>query len=158
MRCHPLIEGNIWRSVCNDFGRVAGTYCLRVWRETPTDFTPFPRLLGIDHEGTLYIGTSSDLPNRIGSLKKAVCAAYGGLEGYRDPAVHGAGRMIGKLFVANIAHARLCVEVHTHPLMEGNAFDHHAEEWRLLSAYAERFGEFPPLNGLKPSRVAKDAT
>jgi hypothetical protein len=161
---YPLIGGNTWKSVRDDFGVAAGTYCLRLWNDKLEGFSPIPRLLGTDFEGTLYIGTSGNLANRIGALKKAVSAAYrrleryaadSRLEGYSDPTAHGAGRMISKSLANTFTFERLCVEVHTYPLVEGNAFNHYAEEWRLLSSYAERFGEFPPLNGLKPSHVAK---
>jgi hypothetical protein len=158
MKNYPLVSGNVWQSVRDDFGLVAGTYSLRLWNDTLTDFSPITRLLRTDEEGTLYIGTSSKLPNRIGALKKAVCAAYGGIEGYRDPGVHGAGRMISKLFARTFAVERLCVEVRTHPPNADDQFYYYREEWRLLSRYAERFGEFPPLNGPKPSQVPETET
>src|ERR1700733_13515908 len=126
-----------------------GTYCLRLWNEALTGFLPITRVFGTDHEGTLYIGTSGSLPNRIGTLKKAISAAYGGLAGYRDPAAHDAGRMISKLFTYTFAFGRPCIEVRAYPPKEGSAFNHYLEEWRLLPDYAERFGEFPPLNGPK---------
>jgi len=94
----------------------------------------------------------------IGALRKAVSAAYRlpPPEGYKDPTVHGAGRMIHKLFTDVFAVGRLFVEVRPHSPVEGEPFNYYAEEWRLLSGYAERLGEFPPLNGLKPSRAAKE--
>jgi hypothetical protein len=158
MKSYQLIAGNVWQSVRDDFGPVPGTYRLQLWNEALTSFCPITRLLGIDHQGTLYIGTSGNLPNRIGTLRKAISAAYHlpPPEGYRDPTVHGAGRMISKLFTDTFAVGRLFVEVHPYPPVEGDSFNYYAEEWRLLSAYAECFGEFPPLNGLKPSRTAKD--
>jgi hypothetical protein len=110
---------------------VAGTYRLRLWNEALTGFSPIQRLLGIDREGTLYIGTSKDLPNRIGTLKKAVCAAYSEHEGYKDPTAHGVGRMMSKLFTDTFVFERLCVELQTYPPVEGDEFYYYAEEWLI---------------------------
>ena len=87
-------------------------------------------------------------------MKKAVSAAYG-IDGYKASAAHGVGRMMSDLFVRTFAPERLFLEVHSYFTVESPAhrFNHYTEEWRLIMNYVELFGEFPPLNGPKPSKV-----
>jgi hypothetical protein len=154
MTIYPLFGGRLYDEVKADHGRTAGTYRLRLRSEDLEGFTPIARLLGTDTGGTLYIGASADLPARLGTLLKSISAAYN-LDGYRDAAAHGVGRMIRPAFVAAFTPARLCVETHRYFTVASptHSFNHYTEEWRLLMQYVEQFGEFPPLNGPKPSKV-----
>lgn len=154
MSLYPLIDGNIWESVRKDHGQSPGVYFLRLRDEALSGFTAISRLLATDTRGILYIGTSAKIPNRVGALKKAVCAAYGGIEGYSDRKVHGVGRMISDRFVRAFGSSRLWVEVQPYENPAGQPYNHYEEELHQLESYAAIHGEFPPLNGPKPRRSA----
>lgn len=48
----------------------SGCYILK--ERAPNDYKKIPRLGGVDISGTLYIGESTDLPQRIKSLKQSI--------------------------------------------------------------------------------------
>ena len=53
-------------------------------------------------------------------------------------------------FVKKFAPERLCVEITTYENLA--LYDNYKIEWKLLMEYFNKFGEFPPMNGLKPDK------
>jgi hypothetical protein len=127
-------------------------------------FRPLARLLDSDEFGTLYIGTSWFVPNRANKMRGSICAAYRKLSpntyGHltnKSADAHQTGKAIKlmPLFAERLPLDHLCVtgERFSNARAPTDA-DHVHMEARLLREYAERFGEWPPLNGLN-SHTAK---
>ena len=76
LHCYPLISV-LYETMCAEVGTKTGTYRLRLWNEQRDGFTPLSRLLDIDTEGLLYIGTSEkNVVGRVTTLQHAVANAY----------------------------------------------------------------------------------
>lgn len=153
MAGYPLIEGHVWQSIHDEFGKVAGIYVLRLRTEDLTGFQTLHKLLDDDPGGTLYIGTSKDLAGRVGAMKMIVCSKYG-MQGYEGESGHPVGRMITPLLMSRFKPERFWIDVS--PFRhETDMNAHYAEETRFLMEYASKFGEFPSFNGMKLKNVAK---
>jgi hypothetical protein len=134
-------------------GEVAGVYRLHVLNDQG-GFTPIARLLEVDPEGILYLGTAIRVHGRLGELQKALSVAYDRKQwtGSR----HGVLSKLGVTprFVSRFPYERLCVTVQPLAgLSEGNPDaaidqDHYVQERRLLGEYRQWYGELPPLNAL----------
>jgi hypothetical protein len=151
MSTYLLADGECYDKVVSDHGIFPGVYQLH-FRNSKGVFEVIPRLLGEDTSGTLYIGTSVSVPYRIGNLRKSVCAAYKKM-GYKDPSPHQCGKKIVQCsrFMERFPFEGLCITVQqlradSEEVGQRDG-DHTKLEWRLLSEYFSKFGEFPPLNG-----------
>ena len=153
---YPLVEGDVWQSIHDEVGESPGTYRVKLWMPGRTDYLPIPRLMDVDKGGTLYIGTSQNVPSRVGTLKKAILAAYTGGKRYSDKEIHPVGHRINQRFINRFPVELLSLEVEVHPLVEGNQWSYFEDETRLLNEYWLLFGEFPPMNG--PKRTEKYTT
>ena len=107
------------------------------------------RLLRDDTDGLIYIGTSSHIPNRIGSLRKSLLAAYGSAE-YRDVSSHIVGRKI--VLIPGFTNAFQLNGFYVEPLRtrlseEDDQWGHYDHEAQQIAEYRAIFGESPPLNG-----------
>lgn len=74
MSGYPLIEGNVWQSIHDEFGKAAGVYVLMLRTEDLTGFQTLHKLLADDPGGTLYVGTSADVAGRVGNMKSMMCS------------------------------------------------------------------------------------
>ena len=151
MRSYALTDDNTYRDMMAEYGPFPGIYRLHIRADTGA-FDALPRLLGTDMNGVLYIGTSLRVPERIGSLRKSLHAAY--KKGvYKATAAHQCGKKIVqcKKFVERFPFEKLCLTVQpcSQPDQEmvQKESGHTKLEWRLLTEYFSEFGEFPPLNG-----------
>jgi hypothetical protein len=144
---YPLLEGNVWQSIHDKFGKAAGVYVLRLRTEDLSGFQTLHKLLADDPDGTLYIGTSANLAGRVGAMKMIVCSKYG-LHGYEGKSGHPVGRMITTLLMSRFKPEQFWVDV-TPFSREPEINAHYAEETRLLMEYASKYGEFPSFNGMK---------
>jgi len=156
--------------VCNDKlydiikstgpGLFPGIYRLHVLDENG-EFLPLPRLLDVDCQGIMYIGTSVAVPNRIGSLKKSIMTAYWQVDPknyghlpFRDASPHQTGKKIIRIprLVERFPFERLCVTVERYTgapeAMDPDVLDYgHTElEAKLLREYEMHYGEKPALN------------
>lgn len=140
-------------------GLFPGIYRLHVLDENG-EFLPVARLLGPDLFGTIYIGTSAVVPNRVGSMRKSIIGAYGIVApkiypkpDYITAGPHQTGMKILKIpqFVSKFPLQNLCVTIERYErnaLVEaGIDYGYYQLEVKLLQSYAEQFGERPALNG-----------
>lgn len=122
------------------------------------------RLLDSDENGTLYIGMSQHVPIRADKMKGSICAAYrkrnphsyGHLKS-KSTDSHQVGKAIKLMpnFNERLPLDRLCVTAERFSSARAPTdADHYEMEARLPREYAERFGEWPPFNGLN-SRTTK---
>lgn len=149
MKTYLIHEAETFNRVLDEIGRVPGIYRLHA-QSNAEQFEHIPRLLGVDEQGILYIGTSQDLITRTVSLIKSVSAAYGE-NGYATSRSHPSGMKIEQSarFRQRFPFNSLCltfercepddvsVQTNGHTIME----------WKKLNEYFASFGEFPPLNG-----------
>lgn len=147
MSGYPLIDGNVWQSIHDEFGKAAGVYVLRLRAEDLTGFQTLHKLLADDPGGTLYIGTSANVAGRVGAMKMIVCSKYG-LHGYEGKSGHPVGKMITPLLMSRFKPERFWIDV-TPFSDEIDKYAHYAAETRLLMEYASKYGEFPSFNGMK---------
>lgn len=123
---------------------------------------PIPRLLDVDPEGILYLGTSFHVPNRVIFMRRAMAAAYKALAPevyahhiYVDAGAHQTGKKltrIGRRFPDLIPFGELGVTVIPYvtekPMGQGEPdYGHFVQEEDLLRAYEAIYGERPALNG-----------
>lgn len=108
---------------------------------------PIQRMLGLDTTGTLYIGASFSLPDRLATLKKSALAAHA--EVYLNRHIHPVGRKLTDQAMRHFGGtAAYHVQVYQQPLSADPADrGHFREEGAMLKAYHEVWGEYPPLNG-----------
>lgn len=151
---YKLADRLMWEQLDRWFGSDrAGCYRLHILDDKDVP-AALPRLLAVDESGTLYIGTSRDVPNRVASLKKAIGAAYG-IEHrtgtvYRNPGEHGAGKKLNMLpaLRTSAPFERLFVSVERcESIGEDTLPANYEQEAEQLQAYRTKFGEWPPLNG-----------
>lgn len=149
--CYPLLSAP-YEKMLAEVGNKSGTYRLRLWNEQRDGYTPLPRLLDVDTDGVLYIGTSEEkIVSRVDELRHAVANVYN-LQGFNRSKHHTCANAIREQFVEKILPERLCIEMTTY---EGlHIYQNYTIEWHLLADYFAKFGEFPPLNGLKPDKVS----
>lgn len=151
MRVYLLSDPKLHDKLCEDLGYIPGIYRLH-FQSAAGGFERIPRLLDVDDQGILYIGTSVSIPYRISSLKKSVSAAYG-IDGYQDPGTHQCGKKIVQSlkFRERFSFAGYCLTVDPcKPDDDAVGYrdgDHTKLEWQKLIEYFNRFGEYPPLNG-----------
>jgi hypothetical protein len=138
-------------------GLFRGIYRLHVLDERG-EFLPLSRLLDNDVLGIIYIGTSKEVPNRVGSLRKSVSAAYRKIASktyahlpYMTEGPHQAGRKIMRIprFVEHFPFERLCVTVEKYAgsQVETADYGYYDLETKLLELYEKQYGERPALNG-----------
>ena len=158
--CYMISDDGMWASVTSLFdGPFSGVYRLHALGEDG-EFIFIPRLLAPDPNGVLYIGASSVVANRLGSMRKSISAAYRLLDPdgygalpYSDPSPHQTGRKIvriGRRFIERFRFDRLCVTLERHVGMAeatGADYGYYTREDVLLRAYEQEFGERPALNG-----------
>jgi len=116
---------------------MGGVYRLHCFaNDEGSDVMPVPRVLGVDHEGILYIGKATAFTDRVINLKKAISPEFRGTSHicgrrYKNPHY----QSFGERFPAS----RLCVSFEPTSTPEKS-------EREALIAYVMRFGELPPLN------------
>ncbi len=156
---YRLAADGMWEAINTVHGGLfPGIYRLHVLDEYG-EFLPLPRLLDMEPDGIVYIGTSVAVPNRVGSLKKSVAAAYWQVDAqtyarlpYRDAEAHQAGKKIVRIprFVQRFPFERLCVTVERYTseqeVLDVVAYGHTELEARLLLKYEAQYGEKPALN------------
>ena len=108
--------------------------------------------MGADPEGTLYIGMSRRVTERVSALRAGLYGAYG-FEGGRgnifsNPGAHGCSARMPNSFVAAMDRSRYMIEITGFPPeVEAPAdFDASRVESALIARYAAAFGESPPFN------------
>jgi hypothetical protein len=143
MTLYAIKDRDLYTQITADISNSPGCYVLCCCKGD--GFFSINRILGVDDAGTLYIGSGTSLCQRIGSLRKALCAAVS-RDGYTDRGVHG------------------CELKYTDALQQRFPFDSlkvllypatsNEEAWRqeaeLLAEYERRFGEAPPFNEGRP--------
>lgn len=144
--CYPLLATPC-ETILAHVENGPGIYRLRLRNERNDGFTAIGRLLALDDEGVLYIGAAEKIVSRTDVLKHAIQAAY-------DPFVatgkaHSCTKSMTARFKRAMAPDRLWIELT--PFASRARFDWFGEEWRVLTAYFLSHGEWPPMNGLKPS-------
>lgn len=156
-------DPDLWPKMITDAGGIpfAGVYRLHRL-DNDNHPVPMPRLLDIDQEGILYLGTSLHVPNRVTFMRRAMLAAYKALvpETYShhthiDYGAHQTGKKlirIGRRFPDLIPYGELGVTIVRYvtekPVQEGEPdWGHFAQEEELLRAYEAIYGERPALNG-----------
>ena len=152
VRSWPAFDEASWKEVDDTFGERPGIYRLLLLSEEGPGYAPVRRLLKDDPSGLLYVGMSETVIGRFGGLRTGIYAAYGFTSAaghaYRNSGAHGVGEKMSAGFVAAFAQNRLVIEVEGYgrqvePPPDYNAKRHETE---LLVAYANEFGEPPPLN------------
>jgi hypothetical protein len=155
-----VISPDFWPSInaLHENERFPGIYRLHA---TGSDgsFLPISRLLGVDPNGVLYIGTSVVVQDRAASLKKSICAAYKkvdpqtyGDQTFIDVGSHQTGKKIVRLpkFVAKFPLSTLCLTVEKYKGndndLETTSSGHFSLEEKLLREYKNEYGEKPALN------------
>lgn len=105
------------------------------------DTAPIDRLLGVDREGILYIGSSHNLLHRFGSLRKGLLAAanieYIALGAHTVAKHYKDGKIQNRFPIAN-----LFVEFEILSATE-NQLDIEQER---INVYIANYGEAPPFN------------
>ena len=148
--CYPLLSV-AYETLLTEVGNRPGTYRLRLWDGPESNsFTSIGRLLANDVEGVLYIGTAEEkVVSRVATLQHAVGKAYG-LERFNPSKTHTAANAMREAFVKEIDASRLCIELTGYDNL--NRYENYVIEWKILEDYFRSYGEFPPMNGLKPSK------
>ena len=143
MTQYMISTEKFWDDISRDLGDRAGIYYLRSLNSDGSSYRPVPRVLQTDTDGVLYIGCSKEVRGRVGTLKKALCAAAGA-HGYIDPYAHPAGRHYSE--VARLRELypfeSLCITITPVP----RETDHYRAEYDALRDYRASFGEVPPFN------------
>ena len=144
-----IYNETFWEEVkkwCDDADLVDGAYTIR-WMNGE-QYHPICRLLETDEEGILYIGSSKNLPNRMGDLKKALLASYNTI--YKDHTTHSIGK------IKDINNFRIKIDLNNikitlhHPKEYENIETGVDLEIYLLEQYELKYGETPPLNEGRP--------
>src|SRR5689334_3888302 len=113
-----VADDGIWSALDSLHKPFPGIYRLHVLDEQ--GFLPLSRLLDVDPDGVIYIGTSVSVPGRVASLKKSISAAYKKVDPqtyahlpYIDEGTHQTGKKIVRIprFVERFRFDRLCVTV-----------------------------------------------
>ena len=152
--CYPIIGTDFdtikaaVESERNSDENECGIYRLRLRNETGDGFATISRLVAPDTDGTLYIGTSESVVSRVDMLSHAIRRAYDAA--HRPVKEHSCARAIGAAFISAFPIERLWIEIT--PFSSVARFDWFGEEWRILTDYYTKHGEWPPMNGIKPSR------
>ena len=116
----------------DDIRNVSGIYFVR-WSRNGKPIS-IPRLGGVDHKGTLYIGSAVKLRRRVRELWK-------GINGQVEAHTIGKTIIFCKIFeIVNLDEYEISwEELETH----GNAI---GQEWAAIKSYADKYKEPPPLN------------
>ena len=125
-----------------------GVYILRCLSTNNSEYIQIDRMLKVDKDGIIYIGTSDYLPNRICDLKISI------LEAYNNPSNPNESRLLrhtcGKKFLNKsirelIKFEKLIIQII--PSDKSTHLDSHyiLEDKKLLD-YENEFGEPPPFN------------
>jgi len=128
----------------SELGTRAGVYFLRCLRgeKAANEYRSVQRFLGVDSSGILYIGSGDRACDRLGTLRKALCAAAGRQE-YAAVSCHGVGKRYSSHRVQELYPFKyLCVTITE--VVPGE--DKYSVEQRILDKYQEQFGEVPPFN------------
>jgi hypothetical protein len=129
-----LQDSNFWNSINERHKQNGGVYkIIAVRNETRV---PINRFLGTDNDGVLYIGKATSFIDRVIELKKSIAPDYNGT-GHICGRRYKANSNIGKQFPYEILFIEL---LQTDKPEELERF--------LLTTYAEKFGEVPPLNAI----------
>lgn len=141
----------LYHDVKRVIGEVSGVYYIHATDEN-REFKPLPRLLDVDINGILYIGTAGKLHERLGEVQKAISVAYDRKQWTNSR--HGLLDKMKRLsrFRDAFPYSTLCVTVR--PLstaIEGDPDtdrfdDHYALERHLLNDYRLRYGDYPVFN------------
>lgn len=158
MNKYMISDNDLWKKIDEDFGPKPGIYKLHII-DALGNFECLSRILDNDKDGIIYIGTSAKLNNRIGALRKSICASYWQSNPerysniyYRDPTCHQVGKKLIKLpkFFERFPIERLCLtlELYVTDKSHENVVDYgyYQLEGDLLNKYQEFFGERPFLN------------
>ena len=139
----------LYHDVKAEYGEAAGVYRLHV-TDGVGSFLPIPRLLELDRNGTVYIGTASKVNERLGNLQKALSVAYDRKQWTASG--HGVLDKLRTLprFVERFPYESLCVTIEPLNVEPDEAGiidpDHWSLERRLLNEYRYWFGEYPTFN------------
>lgn len=110
-----------------------GVYRLVVLEENGGAPRPLARICGEDPSGTLYVGASRKLANRLTSLVQTYSADY--KSGSHTPMI----KKLADMYPSKLLHIT-CKAI----AIADDPFDF---EYRLVTDYVKEFGEPPPLNG-----------
>lgn len=104
-----------------------------------TDMTPQPisRILGIDNNGILYIGETTNFKKRLELFRRVMSPANASI-------AHSGALNLKELPALRQRFPANCIYVKVFPHQNPNA-----EETRMIEEYRQEFGEVPPLNGSK---------
>ncbi|MBI3720487.1 MAG: hypothetical protein HY252_18060 [Sphingobacteriales bacterium] len=129
-----LNDSNFWNSINERHNQNGGVYkIIAVRNETRI---PINRFLGADIEGVLYIGKATSFIDRVIELKKSIAPEY-----------NGTGHICGRRYKANPNIAKqFPYEILFIELLQTDKPEE--LERSLLTTYAEKFGEVPPLNAI----------
>jgi hypothetical protein len=120
-------EKDAWYTLCTD---VPGVYRLIGLDESRPDIVPatINRICGIDPTGTLNIGATKSLPDRLGSLVRTHDPKFRGGSHRKLPA-----KMAKRFPPKKLALAWQCAD------------QPYEREGEMLDRYEAQFGEMPPL-------------
>ncbi len=117
-----------------------GVYSIRLI-DAPSEVPiPIGRFLGADESGTLMIGVSNDLGERLGKFYHSYL---------EDARTHSEGRRLHLVMVCEYeekVYPNSSMQFRTKRITDKEDALH--EEERLLKSYFKRFGELPPLNAV----------
>jgi len=157
---HFIINDNFCASIddLHDGERFPGIYQLHA-TDDKGEFIPLSRLLGVDPNGILYIGTSAVVQDRAANLRKSICAAYKKIDPskyeaqpFSDFGCHQTGKKIARLprLVDRFPLTSLCLTIERYSgnsdELENNGYGHFSLEEKLLQEYEQKYGEKPALN------------
>lgn len=149
-KLYAIADKTMFDSIKADMGgHKPGIYRLHI-TDSAGKFRQIQRVLGVDNNGIIYIGTGQSVANRVGSLRKSVMACYG--EIYSDPGTHQVGKRLRatSCLTGEFLLEQFWVSVEEYLIKadaDGNdPWGHYGLEAETLRVYREKFGEHPPLN------------
>jgi hypothetical protein len=95
MKFYAIKDQDIYDQITVDIANSPGCYIL--CSHENNQFRQINRVLDVDFDGVLYIGSGTSLRNRIASLRKALCAASN-RDGYSGKSAHGCGHKYNEKF------------------------------------------------------------
>ena len=129
-----LQDDNFWEHINKRHEKNGGVYKIIAVRNN--ERVPIHRFLGTDNNGVLYIGKATSFIDRVIELKKSIASDY-----------NGTGHICGRRYKANPNIAKQFP--YDILFIELSQSDKPEEfERSLLTEYADKFGEVPPLNAI----------
>ena len=135
------------KNLAGELRKIPGVYKIRL-SDSAGQPIPIGRLLGIDKEGVLAIGESTNLARRIKEFYKAYTAERFGR--------HSVGDRLFLVLMCQYSRFKTNYQNNSRLQLQvtklSSKADAQAEEERLLKKYFKMHGELPPLNSNMPDK------